>query len=116
MQHNERPYSKRWEQRHWNLALVLAHLADYCAVRQVDRQGRVSVYNRHHHVGASYHGQHIFVSLDPVDGEWVFSTTDGTQIRRKLAEEITRDRIQKLQVTNRRTGPTKPRGKTECRD
>ena len=104
LQQVDRPYSKTWEKRHWDLELVLAHMAEYSAVRHVDRKGRVSVYNRHHYVGAAHHGKHIYVLLDPVDREWVFTTAEGVQIRRKVAEELTRDRITKLQVTDRRDG------------
>jgi hypothetical protein len=106
LQQVDRPYSKTWEKRHWDLELVLAHLAEYSAVRHVDRKGRVSVYNRHHCVGVAHQGKHIYVMLDPVDREWVFTTAEGMQIRRKVAEELTRDRIIKLQVTDRRDGAT----------
>ena len=102
LQQVTRPYSRTWEKGHWDLALVLAHLADYSVSRQVDCKGQVSVYNRNHYVGKRYAGQALFVQLDPVDREWVFSTPQGLQLRRKAAEEITRERIQKLCVTHRR--------------
>ena len=104
LQRVDRPYSKTWEKRHWDLELVLAHMSEYSAIRHVDRKGRVSVYNRHHCVGAAHQGTYIYVFLDPIDREWVFATAEGVQIRRKVAEEITRDRIMKLQVTDRRDG------------
>jgi hypothetical protein len=91
-------------------------MAEYCAVRHVDRKGRVSLYNRSHYVGTAHHGKDIYVLLDPEDHEWVFTTAEGVQLRRKAAEEITRDRIIKLQVTNRRDGATGAGGKTPCRD
>jgi hypothetical protein len=97
-----RPYNKSWEKRHWNIDLVLAHMADQKALRRVDRKGQVSVYGRNHYVGKSYQGQDLYVFLDPVDREWVFATSAGVQVRRKPAEEITQERILKLQVTNRR--------------
>jgi transposase InsO family protein len=112
----DRPYSKTWEKRHWDLELVLAHMSEYSAVRHVDRKGRVSVYNRHHCVGAAHQGKSIYVFLDPVDREWVFATAEGVQIRRKVAEEITRARIVNLQVTDRRDGASRASGKTQCRD
>ena len=116
LQQIERSYSKTWEKRHWDLELVLAHMAEYSAVRRVDSKGQVSVYGRSHYVGQKYHGQDIYVVLDPVDREWVFKTPAGVQIRRKEAAEITRERIQKLQVTYRRGAPTGASGKTQCRD
>jgi hypothetical protein len=42
------------------------------------------------------------VVIDPVDREWVFTTREGVQLRKKAAEEITRERIVKLQVSHRR--------------
>jgi hypothetical protein len=111
-----RPYTKTWEKGHWDLELVLAHLAEYSAVRRVDGKGQVSIYNRKHHVGKKHQGQDIYVSLDPVDRDWVFATPAGVQLRRKVAEEITRERIIKLQVANRRPTAFGGRGKTLCRD
>jgi hypothetical protein len=116
LQRVERPYTKAWEKRHWDLELVLAHMAEYSAVRRVDSKGQVSVYGRSHYVGQKYQGQDIYVLLDPCDREWVFATPAGVQIRRKAAEEITRERIQKMQVTYRRPAATPASGKTECRD
>lgn len=111
-----RPYSKAWEKRHWDMEPVLAHMADYRALRRVDSKGQVSVYGRNHYVGKPRHGQDIYVFLDPIDREWVFSSLQGEQLRRKAAEEITCDRILNLQVTNRRDEATGPRGKTQCRN
>ena len=102
LQQVDRRYSKSWEKRHWDLELVLAHMAEYSAVRRVCSKGQVSIYGYNHYVGKKYQGQDIYVFLDPVDREWVFATGKGTQLRRRAAEEITRERIQKLQVTNRR--------------
>jgi hypothetical protein len=102
LQQKRRPYSKAWEQRHWDLDLVLAHMAEYNALRRVCSKGQVSIYGRNHYVGKQHQGMDIYVFLDPNDREWVFATPEGVQLRRKAAEEITRERIQKLQVTNRR--------------
>jgi transposase InsO family protein len=95
-------YSKAWEKRAWDMELVLAHLADYSVPRRVDRKGQVSVYNRNHYIGQRYRGQDVYVALDPVDREWVFSTREGVQLRHKTAVEIDRDPIMKLQVSHRR--------------
>jgi hypothetical protein len=102
LNHSGRSYSKAWEKRQWNIDFVLAHLADYSAVRHVDRQGQVSVYNRNHYLGKRYSGRDVYVTLDPLDRQWVFSTQEGVQLRRKEAEEITHKRVLNLQVTHRR--------------
>jgi hypothetical protein len=102
LRQNERSYSQAWEKRSWNLQPVLDHMANEHALRRVDRKGQVSIYGRSHYVGKPHQGQDVYVFLDPVDREWVFATPDGVQLRRKAAEEITQERILKLQVTNRR--------------
>jgi len=102
LRQSTRPYSAAWERGAWNIDLVLAHLADYSVTRRVDRKGQVSVYNRNHYIGKQYGGQDAYVVFDPVDEEWVFTTPEGVQLRRKVAEEITRERIMKLQVSHRR--------------
>lgn len=114
--HSGRCYSKAWEKREWSLKLVLEHLAAYSVLRRVDRKGQVSIYNRSHYVGQQHSGRDIYVMLDPIDTEWVFSTAEGMQLRRKPAEEITRERVMRLQVSHRRPSRTRPNGKTECRD
>lgn len=98
----ERPYSKAWEKRSWSLQAVLDYMADEHAVRKVDHRGQVSIYGRNHYVGKPYRGKDVYVFIDPVDREWVITTPEGVQLRRKPAEEITHERILKLQVTNRR--------------
>jgi len=56
------------------------------------------------------------VLLDPVDREWVFTNAHGVQLRRKVAAELTRDRIMKLQATDHREGAPGASGKTQCWD
>lgn len=116
LQQIPRPYSKAWEKRHWDLELVLAHMAEYNAVRRVDSKGQVSIYRRSHYVGKAHHGQDIYVFLDPIDREWVFATSQGTQLCRKIAKEITRETIIKLQVLHRHDRKTCTPRKTLCRN
>jgi hypothetical protein len=116
LKHSGRSYSKAWERRAWDLDLVMAHLRDYSVVRRVDCKGQVSLYNRLHYVGEKYRGQNIYVVLDPLDREWVFTTAEDVQLRRKPAEELTRERIMQLEVSNRPLRDRSARGKTQCRD
>jgi hypothetical protein len=97
-----RPYDRAWERQHWDMDLVLAHLKEYTVTRRVDRKGQVSIYNRNHYVGEKYRGRDIYVFLDPFDLEWVFSTVEGLQVRRRAAEEISQAHILNLTVTHRR--------------
>ncbi|MCA1698055.1 MAG: hypothetical protein LC790_03785 [Actinobacteria bacterium] len=99
-------YSRAWERRAWDMELVLAHLSDYSVPRRVDRKGQVSVYNRNHYVGKQYAGQDIYVVFDPADNEWVFATAEGVQLRRRVADEVIRERVVKLRVSHRRSRET----------
>jgi hypothetical protein len=116
LKHSSRSYSRAWERRKWDLELVLDHLRDYSVVRRVDCKGQVTVYGRHHYVGEKYRGQNIYVVLDPLDREWVFTTAEDVQLRRKPAEELTRERIMRLQVSHRYPSQRRARGKTQCRN
>ena len=44
LKHSGRVYDETWERRHWNLDLVLEHLAQYLMSRQVDQAGKISLY------------------------------------------------------------------------
>lgn len=81
---------------------VLAHLADYVVPRKVDKSGTVSVYNRNHYVGKLHAGKIIYVTLDPLRREWIFSDEHGTQLRTQPADYLCREGIMRLSVTNRR--------------
>ena len=116
LKHSGRSYSKAWERRAWDLDLVMAHLRDYSVVRRVDYKGQVTLYSRHHYVGEKFRGQSIYVIVDPLDREWVFITAEDVQLRRKAAEELTRERIMRLQVSHRYPSTARGRGKTQCRD
>jgi hypothetical protein len=100
--HSGRRYSVAGERRVWDLDRVLTRLAEYTAVRRVDRSGMVSLYNRTRYVGKLHRGKDIFVLLDPQRREWVFTDAGGRQLRCQPAEEISRERIVSLTVTHRR--------------
>jgi hypothetical protein len=106
--HSGRPYDLAWEEAHWSLDAVVEHLAGYSLARRVDRKGMVSIYNRNHYVGSRFAGQPVWVFFDPEAFEWVFTDANGCQLRQRKAEEISRERIMALDVTNRRP----PRGQT----
>jgi hypothetical protein len=95
-----RPYTRAWEEAHWNLGLAQEYLAGHTAVRRANKQGQVSVYDHRYSVGAKQRGQAILVYYDPGSEEWVFAeATSGQQLRRYKAVEITRERIVGLQVS-----------------
>jgi hypothetical protein len=102
LQHSGREYSPSWERRHWDLALVLTHLAGYAVPRKVDKCGSVSLYSKSHYVGKLHAGKQVFVMFDPHRCEWLFSDEHGLQLRSQPAEQICRRRIETLTVTNKR--------------
>jgi transposase InsO family protein len=101
-QPTKRPYSHAWEEQNWDLGLVLSHLADYSVPRRVDSKGQVSLYNRNQYVGKQHSGRTIYLTLDPLEREWVFATGAGVELRRTSAEEISPERIMQLRVSHRR--------------
>ncbi len=104
LKHAAPSYSIAWEKKHWNFSRVTGHLAGYGLTRRVDRGGKVSIYERLYYVGVQYAGQRVYVCFDPEELQWIFSLEDGTEIRSRPAIEITRTRIRRLDVTNRRSG------------
>ena len=102
LKHSGRAYSRQWERRHWRLDLVLEHLAGYAVPRQVDISGSVSVYNKTYYVGKRYAGKMVYVSVDPLRGEWLFRDAQGNQLRTQPGEQLSRERIVTLRVSDRR--------------
>lgn len=105
LKHSERPYNAGWEEQHWSLATVLEHLSHYAASRRVDQAGLISIYNRNYYVGKQHHAKAVFVTLDPLLREWIVADEDGRQLRTHSADELTRERILTMEVTNRRRRP-----------
>jgi hypothetical protein len=102
LRHSGRVYRPDEEESVWDLAPVLSHLADYVLVRRVDGGGTVSVYNKSRHVGKGLSGQDVYISLDPLAVEWVYAGPDGTCYRRQKAEELTKERVRALEVSQHR--------------
>ena len=101
LSHSGRAYTRSWEDRHWDFTRVLNHLADYAVIRHVTRNGRISLYNRTRYVGCLYRGQTVYVMLDPQEITWVIADTEGRQLSRLPAAEITASNINQLNVAIR---------------
>ena len=102
LQHSGRAYSRKWERQHWRLDLVLDHLAGYAVPRQVDTSGSVSIYYKTYYVGYRYTGKTVYVSVDPFRREWLFRDAQGNHVRTQPAEQLCRERIVRLRVSDRR--------------
>lgn len=102
LKHSGRVYQPEEEASQWDLGRVLEHLAGYVLIRRVDGSGTISLYNRNRYVGKFLVGQDVYVSLDPIEVEWVYSGRDGVCYRRQKAEELTAERISRLEVGHHR--------------
>jgi hypothetical protein len=111
--HSGRPYREEDEPSLWDLAPVLDHLSGYTVVRQVAKNGSISLGNRSRYVNAKLKGEYAFVTLDPVSVEWIVADEDGVCHNRIKAEELTAERIIGLDVYHHRTRQTTP-GKSRC--
>ncbi len=103
LQHSGRAYSRRWEQRHWDLSRVLEFVSQRVVKRRVDASGSVTLYHRTRYVGKPHIGKEVFVSLDPTGPTWVFADEVGSEVRTHPADELSAERIRHLSVS-RRTG------------
>jgi hypothetical protein len=99
--HSGRAYTPEWEEAHWSLAAVGAHLAGYAVRRRVDGTGTISLYNRNHYVGIIHKRKTVYVMFDPVVREWIFADEEGRQLGRQAATKISREDIMGLTVTHR---------------
>jgi hypothetical protein len=99
--HSGRAYTPEWEDTHWSLAAVGAHLAGYAVRRRVDGTGTISLYNRNHYVGIIHKRKTVYVMFDPGVHEWIFADEEGRQLGRQPATRISREDIMGLSVTHR---------------
>jgi hypothetical protein len=102
LQHSGRTYSRRWEERNWDLSRVLDLVAGQVVKRHVDASGSVSLYHRTRYVGKPQIGKNIYVSLDPTGPTWVFADEDGNEVRTHSADELSAQRIRGLSVSCRK--------------
>ena len=100
--HSGRPYAPESEASLWDWGRVAAHLSGRVAIRRVNPNGMVSIYNRGRYVGKVHRGKEVYVTFDPETNEWVFSDPSGRELRHKPADEISPERIIALDVVDRR--------------
>jgi hypothetical protein len=104
LRHSGRPYDEAQEARVWDLHEAWELMAAHLVPRDVSSQGKVSLYNRPYGVGLRWAGRRVWVGFDAEAGSWTFQDEDGHEIRRQIAPELSAERIQMLDVTNRRRG------------
>ena len=104
LNHSGRPYDPAREGSTWELHKVWDLVGSHRVPRLVDRQGKLSVYNRPYSVGVVWAGRTVWVGLDPVEGQWTFQDERGHEIRRQVARELSRESVCGMEVTHRRKG------------
>jgi hypothetical protein len=116
LKHSGRRYEAAREAATWDLRRAWAWVGSHLVPRQVDSQGKVSLYNRAYFVGLMWSGRTIWVGFDPERGEWMFQDEGGHEIRRQAASELSAERIVALKVTHRRRGchAAKPHERTKA--
>jgi transposase InsO family protein len=95
------PYTIESESQLWDWSRITTHLSTYVVVRQVDPRGYVSIYNRNRYVGKIHQGKRVSVMYDPETNEWLFADAQGHYLSRKLADELSPQRVLDLDVTRR---------------
>ncbi|WP_074304738.1 DDE-type integrase/transposase/recombinase [Singulisphaera sp. GP187] len=96
-----REFTPAWERDNWSLESVNRHLANSTGRRWAGATGYISVYNRNLYIGILDKNKHVYVNFDPLACEWVIADTEGRQLSRQVASEISRERIMGLAVTNK---------------
>ena len=99
--HSGRAYTPEWEEGHWSLAAVAAHLAGYAVRRRVDSAGAISLYNRRHYIGKLHKTKFVYIMFDPEAHEWIVADEEGRQLSRQPATWISREAIMGLTVSLR---------------
>jgi hypothetical protein len=73
LNHSGKLYKPKEEVARWDMERLLGHLAGYVGVRHIDSCGMVSLYNSNRYVSQALKGKEVYVTLDPIAVEWVFS-------------------------------------------
>jgi hypothetical protein len=104
LSHSGRSYDMANESQAWELPKVWELMGKQMVPRQVDRHGKLSLYNRPYSVGLAWVGRTVWVGFDPLAGVWTFQDKDGHEIRRTVAQELTREAVIAMEVTYRKRG------------
>jgi hypothetical protein len=84
----------------WHLDRVDRFLASGLWRRRVGPSSQIALYARDYWVGRRVMGQDVSVRFDPGDRHWVVCDHRGQELRRRPAEQLTRERIIGLRVAH----------------
>jgi hypothetical protein len=104
LKHSGRAYEPALEEATWDLKKVWELMGSHRVPRRVNRQGKLSLYNRCYSVGLIWGDRTVWVGFDPLEGAWTFQDEKGYEIRRQIARELCRESIRGMEVTHRRKG------------
>ena len=103
---NPRRYALRQEPAEWELARVMAYLAQFPFRRKVGKFGQVTLFANSYSVGRAYSRQLDELQLDATTGEWVIRGDTGQEIQRHPNRELTYEQISQLTLAKRRKHST----------
>lgn len=87
----------------WQLSRVTSFLSQGLWYRKVDKNGRISIYNRPYTVGRRYATSQVCLRFDPISLDWLILDHLANEIVRLPSKEINREAILSLQVTFRKS-------------
>jgi hypothetical protein len=96
--HSSRGYCPGWEEQVWDLGEALRWLGQHRVRRKVSQRGQVSLYHGRAEVGRQRGGQWVYVRMDAEAAQWVISTPEGHELRRRPAPQFTREALMALDV------------------
>lgn len=102
--HSGQSYDPTQEGSAWDLQKARDLMGSHRVPRLVDRQGKLSLYNRPYSVGVTWASRTVWVGFDPVEGAWTFQDQQGHEIRRQVAKELSRESVCEMEVSHRRRG------------
>ena len=103
LRHSGRPYDPAEERRMWDLARVYQFLAAGVYHRRANPRGFIYVYGWSRGLGRAHRGKEVVVRFDPRSREWVVSDDQGQELKRFVADELSRESILALNVGHKRT-------------
>jgi hypothetical protein len=109
LRQRRRDYQMATEASQWELERVIGQLAQGAWPRQVSQRGQISLYGKAYQVGAAVGGQTVWVRLDAATRAWVVEGSEGQELRRHPADQLTVERICQLQVSQPHASSRKPR-------
>ena len=109
LQHSERPYDREQEARMWDLSRVDQFLSAGVYYRRANARGAIWLYGLGRNLGRTHRGKEVCVRFDPSSRQWVVSDHQGQELKRLVADELSRERILSLKVGHQRPDRKRPK-------